>query len=862
MTQLNATKASHTPMMQQYLQIKADHPDTLLFYRMGDFYELFFDDAKKAAKLLNLTLTQRGSSAGEPIPMAGVPHHVLENYLAKLVKMGEPAVICEQLGEAGQTKGPIDRQVTRIITPGTVTDEALLDSHKDNLIVALHQERHEFGLAILDVTNGQFNILQLPDIEAVLSELERTKPAEIIINERCSAIESLTTYATRLCRRPAWDFVLDSAIRTLTQQFHTQNLASFGCEHLPIALCAAGALLQYTQITQRIALPHIHKIQVEAREDSIILDAATRQNLELDVNLRGGQENTVASVMDRCITPMGSRLLRRWLNRPLRQQSRIMRRQAIVTLLLTQKRYATIQPILDGIGDVERINARIGLKSARPYDLVKLRAVFKQLPEIQRYLQQINHPLLTRLMQDIGLFPELLTLLSRALVEAPPNLIREGGVIASGYDDELDKLRRISENADEFLLELERKEQQRTGIATLKVGYNKIHGYYIEISRGQAALAPADFIRRQTLKNAERFITPELKAFEDTALSSYSRALQREKHLYDELLDQLIATLKPLQVMASSLAYLDVFANLAERAAELNLTAPTFTETPGIFIEQGRHPVVEQVSAHPFIPNDIELHAKRRMLIITGPNMGGKSTYMRQVALITLLAHIGSYVSAQSACFGPIDRIFTRVGASDDLAQGRSTFMVEMTEAANIMHNATANSLVLLDEIGRGTSTFDGLALAWACAHHLADTIGALTLFSTHYFELTHLPSELSHCVNVHLTAVEQQDKILFLHTVAAGPASQSYGIQVAKLAGIPQAVIQLAKQKLLSLERGETSTYLATLQEEISIPSQSQHPIIEQLQQLDLEALSPKQALDLLYTLKQQLQEYSYDTE
>ena len=861
MSNLPSTKTAHTPMMQQYLQIKMDYPDTLLFYRMGDFYELFFDDAKKAAKLLNLTLTQRGQSAGESIPMAGVPHHVLENYLAKLVKMGEPAVICEQLGEAAPGKGPIERQVTRIITPGTVTDEALLDSHKDNLIVALHQERREFGFAILDVTNGQFSLLQIPDIEAVLSELERTKPAEIIISERFPAVESLVLYTTRLCRRPAWDFLLDGAIRVLTQQFHTQNLASFGCEHLPIALCAAGALLQYTQITQRTALPHIHKIQVEAREDSIILDAATRQNLELDTNLRGGQENTLASIMDRCVTPMGSRLLRRWLNRPLCQQPRILRRQAMVTLLLEQKRYLALRSVLEGIGDIERINARIALKSARPYDLVKLRAVLKQLPEIQRHLQQIANPLLTRLMQDIGLFPELQALLSRALVEAPPNLLREGGVIAPGYDETLDKLRNISENADEFLLELERKEQQRTGITTLKVGYNKIHGYYIEISRGQAALAPADFIRRQTLKNAERFITPELKAFEDTALSSYSRALQREKYLYDELLDQLIATLKPLQIMASSLAYLDVFATLAERAAELNLTAPSFTETPGISIKKGRHPVVEQVTTHPFIPNDIELNPERRMLLITGPNMGGKSTYMRQVALITLLAHIGSYVSAQTACFGPIDRIFTRVGASDDLAQGRSTFMVEMTEAANIMHNATVKSLVLLDEIGRGTSTFDGLALAWACAHHLADTIGALTLFSTHYFELTHLPTELSHCVNVHLTAVEQQDKILFLHTVAEGPASQSYGIQVAKLAGVPNPVIALAKQKLLALEQGDTPTGVADNRTRVAMQP-VQHPIVEQLQQLNLEDLSPKQALDMLYALKQQLPEYCYDTE
>ncbi|HVV68420.1 MAG TPA: DNA mismatch repair protein MutS [Gammaproteobacteria bacterium] len=849
--------SAHTPAMQQYLRIKAQHPDMLLFYRMGDFYELFFSDAEKAARLLNITLTARGQSAGRAIPMAGVPYHALENYLAKLVQLGESAVLCEQVGDPATSKGPVERQVTRIITPGTVSDDALLDESNDNLLVAIHTVGNQFGIASLDITSGRFQILEVQGIEALQAELARLKPAETLLSEDFAHVQHLTSFAMR--RRPPWEFEIDSALHVLNQQFKTQNLQGFGCDHLSIAICAAGALLHYVKYTQRSALPHIRALIAEPHDASVILDSATLRNLELITNLNGGKQHTLAEILDQTATPMGSRALRRWLTRPTRDISLLITRQQNIATLQATALNQPLHSLLRGIGDMERILARIALKSARPRDLAQLRQALTLLPQIQTLLMKHLTPSLQQLSIDLKDFNHLTQLLQQAIVENPPALLREGGVIATGYDKELDEWRQLSEHADQFLIDLEQREKARTGIATLKVGYNRIHGYYIEISRGQSAAAPVDYIRRQTLKNAERYITPELKQFEDKVLSSKSRALSREKLLYEELLDRLIQDIASLQTTASALAELDVLNNLAERATTLNLVAPEFQQQPGIFIEAGRHLVIEQVSQAPFVPNDIQCHAERRMLLITGPNMGGKSTYMRQTALIALLAYTGSFVPASRAILGPIDRIFTRIGASDDLASGRSTFMVEMTETATILHNATENSLVLMDEIGRGTSTFDGLSLAWACAAHLAREIRALTLFSTHYFELTHLPEYIPCVANVHLHAVEHNDKIVFLHTVNEGPASQSYGLQVAQLAGVPHAVIQQARDKLQELER---QNFQAMPQQHLSQPVQKDflletflHPALEKLKSIAPDSLTPMAALEEIYKLKKMLE-------
>jgi DNA mismatch repair protein MutS len=794
------TLSSHTPVMQQYLRFKAQYPDKLLFYRMGDFYELFYDDAQKAARLLDITLTKRGQSAGEPIPMAGVPYHSAEGYLAKLIKLGESIVICEQVGDPATSKGPVERQVARILTPGTVSDEALLEERRDNLLVALHTHADHFGLAYLDIASGRLQILQVTSTEAVVAELARLNPAELLVSEDFAAASWLGNCKV-IRRRPPWEFDLTAATRALTQQFQTQDLNGFGCTHQPLAIAAAGCLLSYAKDTQRSALPHIRALHVERREDSVILDAMTRANLELTTNLKGGHENTLASVFDHTATAMGSRLLRRWLHRPLRNQIVIKNRQQAIFNFLAQDAYRAIHILLRNVGDLERILARVALKSARPRDLIQLRAALAILPELQNKLTLFNANLIEQLRKQIKIFPELFTLLQQAIVENPPVVIRDGGVIATGYNAELDELRMLSENAGQYLIDLETRERQRTGISTLKVGFNRIHGYYIEISRGQASQAPADYVRRQTLTNAERFITPELKQYEDKALSARSRALILEKQLYEDLLDKLLIDLIALQETATALSELDVLTCLAERTATLNLVCPELVATPGVHIEGGRHPVIERVLDKPFVPNDTRLDPDRRLLIITGPNMGGKSTYMRQTALITLLALIGSFVPAKRAVIGSIDRIFTRIGAADDLAGGRSTFMVEMTETANILHNATDQSLVLMDEIGRGTSTFDGLALAFACAEYLAQNLRAFTLFATHYFELTSLAEALPGVANVHLDAVEHGDSIVFLYAVQEGPADKSYGLQVAQLAGVPHAVITRAKEKLVELE-------------------------------------------------------------
>lgn len=858
--------SSHTPMMQQYLRIKAQHPQELVFYRMGDFYELFFDDAKKAAEILDVTLTARGKSNGEPIPMAGIPFHAADGYLAKLVRAGVSIAICEQIGDPATSKGPVERKVMRIVTPGTVSDEALLDSRRDNLLVAVHQHLDSYGIASLDMASGRFLVLEVEGLDAVLGELQRLNPAELLISDHLSLPE-LTENRKGLRRRGPWEFELETAERLLVQQFGTQDLAGFGCDHLQVAIAAAGCLLSYARETQRTALPHVRSLAHENRDEAVIMDAATRRNLELDINLNGSDEHTLFSVLNRAATSMGSRLLRRWLNRPLRDLNTLNARQSAIAELQQNYAFELVHAVLKRVGDMERILGRLALRSSRPRDLSRLMMSLAAYPELQAELSQCKAPHLQQLAQSIGTFPDLVDLLARAVIDNPPVVIREGGVIAPGYDIELDELRNISTNAGQYLTDLETRERVRTGISTLKVGYNRVHGYFIELSGSQADKAPADYIRRQTLKNAERYITPELKEFEDKALSAKSRALAREKALYEELLDILGKQLLPLQDSASAVAELDVITTLAERADSLGLCRPQLTPEPGINITGGRHLVVEQVTNAPFVPNDLVFNPERHMLIITGPNMGGKSTYMRQAALIVLLAHIGSFVPAQEAHIGTVDRIFTRIGSSDDLAGGRSTFMVEMTETANILHNATDRSLVLMDEVGRGTSTFDGLALAWACARHLAEQVRAYTLFATHYFEITSLPETVSGIANVHLNATEHKDNIVFLHKVQEGPASKSYGLQVAKLAGIPASVLAQAQHQLQLLEQGEhipianQNTIAASSDPEVntntSAPLQTglfdvmPNPVVEALKKINPDNFSPREALEQLYRLK-----------
>ncbi|MCH9643388.1 MAG: DNA mismatch repair protein MutS [Gammaproteobacteria bacterium] len=842
----------HTPMMRQYLKIKSQYPDLLVFYRMGDFYELFYSDAEKAAELLSITLTKRGQSAGEPIPMAGVPYHAAENYLSKLVKMGLSIAICEQVGDPATSKGPVAREVTRIITPGTVSDEALLDEQHDNYLAAIEQQGKKFGLAILDICSGRFTLQEINAFDTLMAELERLKPRELLISESNS---SLDTTGVNFKKRPPWEFDLDSSYKQLCEQLQTRDLKGFGVESYSLGIAAAGCILQYVKYTQRSALPHIQSISAEQYHDNINMDAATRRNLELTTNLQNTDTNTLISVIDKTATAMGKRLLRRWLNQPLRDINTLNQRQNAIAAFLEKQQMQTLQQVLRGICDIERILTRIALRSARPRDLSGLSQSLSLLPGMQQNLSKFNDPKILQLQHDLGDFTQLTQLLQQAIIENPPAVLRDGGVIADGYDKELDELRALSTNSNQFLIDLELQEKKRTGISTLKVGYNRVHGYYIEISRAQSQQAPTEYIRRQTLKNVERYITPELKIHEDKVLSSKSRALAHEKHLYDELLTKILVYLNELQACAHAIAELDALNNLAERAATLNYCRPHLVNEPGIHIKAGRHPVIEQVIDNNFIPNDTVITQKKCMQIITGPNMGGKSTYMRQTALIIILAYVGSFVPADSVTLGPIDKIFTRIGAADDLASGRSTFMVEMTETANILHNATQNSLVLMDEVGRGTSTFDGLSLAYACAEHLAQQTRAYTLFATHYFELTALSDQYTDVSNVHLDATEHDDQIVFLHKLKSGPANQSYGIQVAKLAGIPQSVIHQARAKLKELEMqsiGKPTPQQQPLFE--TTPQQAPpQPALEALKELDPDSLSPIDALQLLFKLKEQ---------
>lgn len=856
-----ATKSSnknteHTPMMQQYLKIKAEHPEILVFYRMGDFYELFYDDAKKAASLLDITLTTRGQSSGQPIPMSGIPYHAADGYLAKLVAKGESVAIAEQVGDPATSKGPVERKVTRIVTPGTITEESLLDEKRDNYIVAIHSNGERYGLAILELSLGRFSVIELNNSEELSSEIERINPAEVIVSEDFSLPESLIN-RHGVTRQAPWHFEFESSRNLLIRQFKTKDLGGFGCEEIRLSICAAGALLQYVKNTQQAAIPHISGLSTESHNDGIILDAASRRNLELEYNLSGGTDNTLVSVIDSTCTGMGSRLLRRWVNKPLRDHHKIKLRYDAVDSLCKNRSYTEIQSSLKMIGDVERIVSRIALRSARPRDLSTLRDSLISIPDIHKEIEKLDSPLIENINNNTNTNPDILTLLQKSIIDNPPVLIRDGGVIAEGYDSELDELRGLSSNANQFLLDLEIREKERTGIPTLKVNYNRVHGYYIEISKAQSEKAPEEYIRRQTLKTAERYITPELKAFEEKVLSAKERALAREKFLYEELLNIVAEYLPELKKCAEALAEIDTLSCFAERSDTLNFCKPELSDEPGIEIRDGRHPVVEQVLEDPFIPNDILMQNDRRMLIITGPNMGGKSTYMRQIALITLMAHIGCFVPAKIVKIGPIDRIFTRIGASDDLASGRSTFMVEMTETSNILHNATDNSLVLMDEIGRGTSTFDGLSLAWACAANLASEIGAFTLFATHYFELTSLPEIIPTIANVHLDAVEHDDTVVFMHSVKDGPANQSYGLQVAALAGIPRDVIESAKKRLYMLENDNIRIEQQPNQSQLfDAPNLEKHPVIEQLEYLNLDNTTPIEALNKLYQLKKMASE------
>jgi DNA mismatch repair protein MutS len=844
------TKNEHTPMMQQYLKIKAEHPNQLLFYRMGDFYELFYDDAKKAADLLDITLTARGQSAGQGIPMAGVPYHAAESYLAKLLGAGESVAICEQIGDPHTSKGPVERQVTRILTPGTLSDEALLNDKQDNLLVAIAKEKNTFGIASLEFSSGRFVLQEVNNEIELQNELLRLHPAELLIPEILSQLDSIKMIPI-VHERPIWDFNHSTAVKLLCEQFCVKSLDTFQCGALRAALIAAGVLLRYAKETQRAALPHIHRLTIENTQDYLQLDDHTRRHLMLIENPQGKREGTLLAVLDHAMTPMGSRLLARWIQRPLLDRIRLIRRQDAIEAFLKSYQIDTLQKQLKPIGDLERILARVALRSARPRDLVKLRQGFECLPSLKNQLQK-THAIAKEKLEQLHEHRDLYALLQKAIVENPPVIIRDGGVIATGYDETLDELRGLSEHADAFMQDLEKKELARTKLSTLKVGYNRIHGFYIELSRQQALHAPKEYLRRQTLKNAERFITPELKLFEEKVLSAKEKSLAQEKMLYETLLSELLDHLKPLQQTASLLAEIDALLALAQSAKTLDYHRPVLSHEPGIKIEIGRHPIVEQMLSDPFVPNDTLLDHTTHMLLITGPNMGGKSTYMRQVALIVILAHMGSYVPATQAIIGPIDRIFTRIGASDDLAKGQSTFMVEMIETANILHFATSKSLVIMDEIGRGTSTYDGLSLAWACAVELSQKIQAFTLFSTHYFELTQLANTLSHTQNVHLGAKESGDDLVFLHAVKPGPADKSYGLQVAKLAGLPKHVLLTAANMLKTLEKSTTPVNVSqTIMQEHTPAELSYEALISHLKGLDPNEISPKEALEAIFELK-----------
>lgn len=875
MTEIMADLSSHTPMMQQYLRVKMEHPHSLMFYRMGDFYELFFDDAHKAAKLLGITLTHRGKTSGKPIPMAGVPYHAAEGYLARLVKKGETVVICEQIGEV-TGKGPVERGVVRIITPGTLTDDALLNSHQSSNLVALCLQQNQIGIALLDLSAGIFKVQQMDYLpEQLAIELSRLMPSEIVVDEDIVDPNIIEQVKKQLdcpvTKRPNVDFNLNNAQKTLCDQFAVSSLSGFGIDHLPLAKAAAAALIHYAKETQKTALPHIRSIQLEQSSDFIALDPVTRRNLEL-VEPLFEHGTSLFQLINDCQTAMGSRLLSRTLMQPLRDTALLDARLDAIQALIQGYHESPVRLVLKEISDIERVLSRVALGSARPRDLVQLRQACAQIPYLRHALQPIvsaqQSALIQNLNEELGDFHGLHQRLMQAIVENPPVLLRDGNVIAEGFDSELDELRKIRDHAGQFLIDLEVKERQESGIPTLKIGYNRVSGYYIELTRAQAEQAPEHYIRRQTLKNAERYITPELKSFEDKVLSSESRALAREKMLFEMLLDELRQDIAQLQMMSSTIAQIDLLANFAHQARLRNWARPEYSPEIGIKITAGRHPVVEALSKTAFTPNDTLLDYNHRLAIITGPNMGGKSTYMRQTALIALLGYCGSYVPAQTAVLGPIDRVFTRIGSADDLSTGKSTFMVEMTETSQILHHATSQSLVLMDEVGRGTSTYDGLSLAWACVLDLSKRIKCLCLFATHYFELTELSKE-SGVDNYHVTAKEMNGNLILLHKVQQGPASQSHGLQVAKLAGIPANVIKEAQNRLRILEKQQHKNVNLAVQDDLFAPATSSaepeviervievekpSPALDLLRSIDVDNLTPRQALEQLYALKEQL--------
>lgn len=843
--------AAHTPVMQQYLRIKAEHPDLLLFYRMGDFYELFFDDARRVAQLLDIVLTSRGEVAGERIPMAGVPAHAVENYLARLLRLGESVVICEQVGDPATSRGPVERKITRILTPGTVVEESLLSERADSLLAGICAERGRFGLAWLDLASGRFATMEVDSRSALETELARLRPAELLVPDGFEpAVPEHLASVQRV--RPAWRFDPVQGERLLCGRYGVVNLRGFGIGQPTPAVGAAGEVLAYAEEMHCGALPHLHPLRFEHRGAHVLLDPATRRHLEIVDSHDGEPRHSLAALMDTTITTMGGRLLRRWLLTPQREHAVLRLRLQAVTALLTSARALELRDQLRSIGDIERISTRIALKTARPRELAQLRDALVILPRLHDTLDAIQSPRVTALAQEVAVSPGLAELLQRSLVESPPVLLRDGGVFMRGYDCTLDELRGMASDADQYLLDLERRERERTGIPALKVGFNRVHGYYIELSRARGDAAPADYHRRQTLKGVERYITPELKQFETRILHAHEEASARERALYAELLDRLGDSLQALQRAAAAIAELDVLACFAERAESLDLACPAFTAEPCIRIGQGRHPLVEHFGTQPFVPNDLVLDDARRMLVITGPNMGGKSTYMRQVALIAILAHCGSFVPAVAAEFGPLDAIHSRIGASDQLSRGQSTFMVEMSETANILHNADARSLVLIDEIGRGTSTFDGMSLAWAAAEHLATQNRAFTLFATHYFELTAIAANTPGVANVRMDAIEHGEHVVFLHAVREGPANQSFGLAVALLAGVPRAVVERARQRLAELNaRYVDEVHERAAQLQLPAPTGTRHPALEALAALDPDNLAPREALDALYRLR-----------
>ncbi len=853
---MSSVKSSVTPMMMQYLAVKREYPNTIVMYRMGDFYEMFFDDAKKASQLLDITLTKRGTYNGEPIPMAGVPYHSVDNYLARLIEKGESAVICEQVGDPATSKGPVDREVSRIITPGTVTDELLLKEHRDNYIVSICGDQLAIGISYLNLSNGDFYCAEFSESSQVEALLERLAPAEILYDESFADISKYNNYHG-LRRRPAWEFDYQTAEKILCNQFKTRDLAGFGIKHVPCAVSAAGALLNYVKETQHTPLMHIVSLKLENNSTHINIDANSLRNLELVVNLQGSTEHTLAEVLDKCVTPMGSRLLKRNLVHPTLDTAEITNRQDLVEELLNLFSIDEVQDYLNQAGDLERAVARLAVSNMRPRDLCKIRSALLMLPSLKNYLADCEKSL-AQYSELLIPMPEVADLLCRAIVENPPLIIREGGVIAAGYNEDLDKLRDMSSGTMNFLKEIEERERNATGIPNLKVDFNRLNGFFIEISKTNQKPIPEHYQRRQTLKNAERYITPELKDFEEKALNAQAQALSLEKYLYEELIELLVPHIKELTTIASLLAKLDMLSAFAKVTQSNNYVRPTFTKERNIQITNGRHPVIENISKDPFIANSIQLNEQQQMLLITGPNMGGKSTYMRQCALIVIMSYIGCFVPAEAAIIPQIDSIFTRIGASDDLASGLSTFMVEMTETSCILNNATNNSLILMDEIGRGTSTRDGMSLAWAIAEHIATKVHAYTLFATHYFELTNLPTIANTIVNVHFGAVKNGETVVFLHNVEPGAAQSSYGLEVAALAGVSNKIIALARKRMHDLDTLHVEQpQLATNMTVTDSKDYSEYvEIVRTLAKVKPDNLTAREALNLVYTLAEQAQQ------